>query len=66
MHDVNQMDESELYDLYGIELMGSGEVYDTLEHKTFQSLSDWAIFTTNQDDVGSIQRFGGKDWFDDD
>jgi hypothetical protein len=40
--ECRQMDESELYDLYGIEIHTDGSVEDVVNEKRFKCLREWA------------------------
>jgi len=66
--DVFKLSRDELYDLYGVELRDSGEVYDPVEDKMFTTLAAWKTYTESQEDddlYGSFQKVGGRYAYDD-
>ena len=42
INQVKTATPEELMDDYGVELLGSGEVFDTVENRTFSSVAEWA------------------------
>jgi hypothetical protein len=58
----------ELEALYDIQIdEEDGSVWDTLEHRGFSSLSDWASYTESlEDDYDDQPAMGKKHYYDDD
>jgi len=67
LHDINHMSVSEVENLYGIVFEENGVVFDPVENKRFNSVSDWAIFEAEQDEMEFSEDFGhGKQVYGDD
>lgn len=61
---VNQLSEDEVRDVYGIELLPNGMVFDPTYNREFFSVGDWAEFSAEQDAVEYKEHFYGKDYED--
>jgi len=62
VNEVNRLPEDEVKSLYGIELLETGKVFDPTYDKTFESVSEWAAFNVEQDDVEYEEHFHGKNF----
>jgi hypothetical protein len=65
LHDIETMTIFELSKLYGIEVNGT-EIYDPVEHKTFNSLHEWATFYDEvNNEVNNFSKINRRyDWDD--
>ncbi len=62
INQVNKLSAEEVLDLYGIELLESGKVFDPTYNREFLSVGEWAEFSAQQDAVEYEERFGGKEY----
>lgn len=51
-HDLQALTNAELEELYFIEILETGEVWDPVEGRKFSSLEEWASFA-DDDDAGA-------------
>lgn len=68
MGDILTMNESELEELYGLEISENGTVYDLFAFREFSSLQEWATYMAeleDDDNYSSFTKIGGKVPFDD-
>ena len=68
LFDIRTMTNTELEETYGITIEEDGSVWDSLEGREFESLLEWADYTTEQeeDDHKSFLKTGGRYGYDDD
>ena len=67
LHDINHLTTEEAETLYGIVFEDGGIVFDPVENKRFNSVSDWAEFEAEQDEMEFSEHFGhGKQEYGDD
>lgn len=57
IHEINRLSKDEVYDIYGIELLEDGRVFDPTYNKTFESVSEWAEFNIEQDEIEYEEHF---------
>lgn len=62
VNEVNRLTEEEIKSLYGIELFDNGKVFDPTYDKTFDSVSEWAEFNIEQDNVEYEELFYDNDY----
>ncbi len=55
--EIAKSSADEIEKLYGIQLSEDGTVFDTTYNKTFESVSDWAEFNIEQDDLEYEEHF---------
>jgi len=60
VNEVKRLGEDEVKDLYGIELLEKGKVYDPTYNKTFDTVAEWAGFNVEQDDLEYEEHFYGQ------
>jgi len=64
--DIQHLSTAELEELYDIHVEEDGTVWDTLEHKGFDSLTEWAAYTESlEDEYDGYETSGKKHYFDD-
>ena len=56
LHEIKDLSEEEIYEVYGINVTEAG-VFDPLYNKRFASVSEWAKFSVEQDDMQSEEHF---------
>jgi len=59
---VNQLSVDEVRDLYGIDLLEDGKVFDPTYNREFLSVGEWAEFSAEQDAVEYEERFYGREY----
>ena len=66
LHDVNHLPKEEISSLYGFEIMEDGTVFDPVANRYFESISVWATFEAEQDEMDYSEHFGhGKQTHED-
>ena len=58
--DVNALSSDEVEQIYGIALSEDGTVFDPTYNRNFVSVSDWAEFSVQQDEVDYSEEFGNE------
>ncbi len=67
LHDINHLSAEEVETLYGIVVEEAGIVFDPVENKRFSSISEWAEFEAELDEMEFSESFGhGKQEYGDD
>jgi len=59
--EVNRLTLEEVKIVFGIEILEEGKVFDPVYDKTFESVSEWAAFNIEQDDMEYEEHFS-KDY----
>lgn len=59
VNDINRMSSpEEIRMVYGIEVNDDGTVFDPTYNRTFATVTDWADFSVEQDEVDYMEEFG--------
>lgn len=51
VNDINDMSPEEAENIYGIQFLEQGRIYDTMYNREFGSLGEWAEFNVQQDEM---------------
>lgn len=66
LHQIKHMPKEEAEQLHGITMNDDGSVFDPTFNKKFESLSEWAEWNAEQDEMEFSEAFGhGKQDYDD-
>lgn len=63
---IKKLSHVELSQLYGIEILENNSVFDSIENKTFNTLTDWAQYfvEANNDTSNFHKTFKSSEWDD--
>lgn len=64
LHTLDSTTTNEIESTYGIVVEDDGTVWDSLEGGTFDSIYEWAIYATENEDITPTSKHCQKHWHD--